>query len=73
MDAHQVAEFRGYMDVAAVLAKASLPEDDFGAKHGAATTLPPAPWHTDLFAQVSARVLLDWLVTLADLQMECCN
>lgn len=45
-----MAEFHGYTDVAVVLAKASMTEDSGDAIQ--ATTLPPAPWHTAIFAQV---------------------
>lgn len=49
----QSAEFRGFMEVAKVLAKGhSILKKGEGATHGASAALPPAPWHMELFAQV---------------------
>ena len=49
----QAAEFRGFMEVATVLAKGhSILKQGEGATQGASTALPPAPWHTEIFAQV---------------------
>lgn len=50
------------MDVAEVLARAAMPKGEGGAKHGAATALPPAPWHTELFAQVHKRCCMGGVV-----------
>eukprot|EP00903_Cladosiphon_okamuranus_P006103 g6012.t2 len=49
----QSAEFRGFMEIAAELAKGhSITKEGESATQGASATLPPAPWHTEIFAQV---------------------
>ncbi|CAM9923125.1 unnamed protein product, partial [Ectocarpus sp. 4 AP-2014] len=61
----QSAEFRGFLEVAAVLAKDySVLKDGEGATKGASAALPPAPWHIEIFAQArhssaSSQVRLD--------------
>lgn len=48
----QSAEFRGFLEVAAVLAKDySVLKEGEGATKGASAALPPAPWHIEIFAQ----------------------
>eukprot|EP00752_Nemacystus_decipiens_P007539 g6737.t2 len=49
----QSAEFRGFMEIAAVLAKGYLnTKEGESATQGASAALPPAEWHTAIFAQV---------------------
>ncbi|CAM9823229.1 unnamed protein product, partial [Ectocarpus fasciculatus] len=48
----QSAEFRGFLEVAAVLAKDySVLKEGEGVTQGASAALPPAPWHIEIFAQ----------------------
>lgn len=48
-----MAEFRGFMGVAMVLARdRSERKKGEGMTHGTSTALPAAPWHIEVFSQV---------------------
>lgn len=44
-----MAEFRGFIDVALVLASSTNDDRGEAAWHNATEQLPQAPWHSELF------------------------